>query len=233
MVSHPRYAIYYAPPHAGSLDRFGSRLLGYDAFGGGDLPFPDEAIGIAPDWSELTRDPRAYGFHATLKAPFALAAERTEHDLQAAVTAFAKTPRAIPDIRPVVDAISGFIAIVPAVACGALDILAQDCVTGFDAFRAPLTAHDRARRRPDTLTARQVEQLDRWGYPYVFEDFRFHMTLTGRLPAERQQPILSMLRLRFATLALATLAIDGIALFRQDDAGSRFRVIGRELLTPV
>ena len=232
MVSSPRYAIYYAPAHASALDRFGALLLGYDAFSGDDLPFPDEAIGIAPDWRELTRDPRAYGFHATLKAPFALAADKTEHDLQTAVTAFAKTPRAIPDIRPTVSAVGGFIAVVPAVACDALDILAQDCVTGFDAFRAPLTAHDRARRRPEALTARQVEQLDRWGYPYVFEDFQFHMTLTGRLPAERQPPILSMLRRRFATLALTTLAIDAIALYRQDDAGSRFRVIGRELLTP-
>lgn len=233
MVSHPRYAIYYAPRHESALDRFGAALLGYDAFGGEDLPFPDEAIGIAPDWGELTRDPRAYGFHATLKAPFALAADKTEHDLQAAVTAFAKTPRTVPEIRPTVSAIGGFIAIAPAVACGALDSLARDCVVGFDAFRAPLTAHDRARRRPETLTARQVEQLDRWGYPYVFEDFQFHMTLTGRLPAERQPPILTMLRQRFAALELVTLAIDGIALFRQDDAGSRFRVIGQELLTPM
>lgn len=233
MASSPRYAIYYAPPHGSPLDRFGVALLGYDAFSGDDPPFSDDVLSTAPDWRELTRDPRAYGFHATLKAPFVLAADKTEHDLQAAVAAFARTPRAIPEIRPTVSAVGGFIAVVPAIVSGALDVLAQDCVTGFDAFRAPLTAHDRARRRPDMLTPRQVEQLDRWGYPYVFDDFQFHMTLTGRLPDERQQPILSMLRRRFAALELATLAIDAIALFRQDDAGSRFRVIGREKLISV
>jgi 2'-5' RNA ligase len=58
------------------------------------------------------------------------------------------------------------------------------------------------------------------------EEFRFHMTLTGRLDAERRGPILEMLRGRFAALNLDTLAIDRIALFRQDDAKARFRIIG-------
>ena len=31
------------------------------------------------------------------------------------------------------------------------------------------------------LSERQIELLDAYGYPYVFEEFRFHMTLTDRL----------------------------------------------------
>ena len=88
----------------------------------------------------------------------------------------------------------------------------------FDSFRAPLTPEDRARRNPSALTPRQRDYLDRWGYPYVLEDFRFHMTLTGRLDAERREPVLTMLRERFAALGLQTLAIDRIACCRQDDA---------------
>ena len=58
------------------------------------------------------------------------------------------------------------------------------------------------------------------------EEFRFHMTLTGRLDAERRGPILEMLRTRFAALGIETLEIDRIALFKQDDAKARFRIIG-------
>jgi 2'-5' RNA ligase len=75
------------------------------------------------------------------------------------------------------------------------------------------------------MTPRQVEYLDRWGYPYVMEEFRFHMTLTRRLDAVRRAAILAMLRERFAALDLQQFAIDRIALFRQDDARSRFRIV--------
>ena len=225
MANYPRYAIYYAPAPGSDLDRFGAQLLGYDAFGGEDLPFPDGIMQMAPDWRDLTKDPRKYGFHATLKAPFSLAPGKTEAELLAACEAFAVTPRAIPVIRPVVDSISGFIAVVPAEPSAELIRLAADCVREFDSFRAPLSAEDRARRNPSALTPRQREHLDRWGYPYVMEDFRFHMTLTGRLDAERREPVLTMLRERFAAIGLKTLAIDRIAVFRQENADSRFRIV--------
>jgi 2'-5' RNA ligase len=107
-----------------------------------------------------------------------------------------------------------------------LQQLAADCTRDFDSFRAALTPEDRARRNPARLSARQCDYLDRWGYPYVMEEFRFHMTLTGRLNDERRGPIVAWLRERFAETGIARLAVDRIALFRQDDAGSRFRIIG-------
>jgi putative phosphonate metabolism protein len=222
-----RYAIYYAPARDTALDRFGAQLLGYDAWTGGELSFPDFAVRAASDWPDLTQDPRKYGFHATLKAPLSLAPGRTEADLLAACASFAEEPRPIPAIRPVVDAISGFIAVIPGERSNELDRLAADCVSCFDNFRAPLTPEDRARRNPSTLTLRQRDHLDRWGYPYVMEDFRFHMTFTGRLDAARREPVLAMLRQRFAEIGITRLAIDRIVLFRQDDTSSRFRIIGQ------
>jgi putative phosphonate metabolism protein len=226
MSNYPRYAIYYAPAHTSDLDRFGAQLLGYDAFGGHDLPFPEGVTEAAPDWHDLTADPRKYGFHATLKAPFSLAPDRTETQLFAACGAFAATPRTIPVIKPVVGSISGFIAVIPAEPPQELIHLAADCVTAFDVFRAPLTDADRARRNPSKLTLTQRDHLDHWGYPYVMDDFRFHMTLTGRLGSERRESVLAMLRARFAELGLATLAIDRIVVFRQESTTSRFRIVG-------
>lgn len=225
MAPFPRYAIYYASAPGSDIERFGAHLIGYDALSGADLPFPDSIVQSVPDWRELTQDPRKYGFHATLKAPISLARGKTESGLLAACEAFAGSPRPIPVIRPVVNSISGFIAVVPAEPSDELERLAADCTREFDSFRAPLTPEDRARRNPSALTPRQCDHLDRWGYPYVMEDFRFHMTLTGRLDAERREPILTMLRKRFSAVGLKTLAIDRIAVFRQGDTGSRFQIV--------
>jgi putative phosphonate metabolism protein len=226
MTGFPRYAIYFAAGSGSALSRFGAELLGYDAYSGEEVSFPQAAMEVAPDWRDITTDPRKYGFHATLKAPIALAPGRTEAELIASCAAFAGKTRLRPLIRPVVDSISGFIAVIPAEPVDALQELAADCVRAFDSFRAALTAEDRARRRPERLSERQRDYLDRWGYPYVMEEFRFHMTLTGRLDADRRGAILEMLRTRFAALGMETLVIDRIALFRQDDATARFRIIG-------
>jgi putative phosphonate metabolism protein len=225
MGNYPRYAIYYAPAPGSVLDRFGADLLGYDAFRGDDLPFPGDVTLARPDWRDLTQDPRKYGFHATLKAPMALAPGRTEAELAAACESFAATARSIPMIEPVVDSISGFIAVMPAKPSAELLQFAWDVTHEFDSFRAPLTPRDRARRNPEKLTPRQCEYLDRWGYPYVMEEFRFHMTLTGRLDPARREPVMAMLRDRFSAIGLKTLAINRIALFRQNHADSRFRII--------
>jgi putative phosphonate metabolism protein len=224
MTTYPRYAIYFAPEPGSVLDRFGAELLGYDVHQGADVPFPS-GMKLPSEWHEMTQDPRKYGFHATLKAPMALAQGKSEGQLIAACAAFAGAPRTIPVIKPVVDVISGFIAIVPAVASADLERLAADCTSEFEPFRAPLTEQDRARRNPSKLTPRQRDLLDRWGYPYVFEEFRFHLTLTGRLNSGHA-PILEMLRERFRNTGHRDLAVDRIALFRQDEPAQRFRVIG-------
>ena len=233
MTDAPRYAIYYAEAPGSALDRFGAGLLGHDAFNGEALPFPDGIEQAIPDWRAITGDPRKYGFHATLKAPMTLADGKTEAELLAACESFARSPRAIPVIGPVVNEIGDFIAVVPSQRSAELEQLAAEAVTAFDGFRAALTPADRARRKPERLTAGQRDYLDRWGYPYVMEEFRFHMTLTGRLPDGRRGAVLAELRRRFATLGLETLAIDAIAVFRQPDAKSQFRIVQRFELTKI
>lgn len=229
MTPLPRYAIYYVPAASDPLYRLGAQTLGYDGFTGNDIDFPREITQRISDWSEVTADPRKYGFHATLKAPFALGPGRTEAELLKAFATFAAP--ATPKIPLVVSAISSFIAVIPAAPSVELAALAQTCVEAFDAFRAPLTDRDRARRRPDRLTKRQLAYLDRWGYPYVADEFRFHMTLTGSLPRERHETIMALLGGLFAGITATPRPIDRIALFYQPDAASRFRIIAERELT--
>ena len=224
MANYPRYAIYYAPAPGSDLDRFGRELLGYDAYEGTAVAFPGTIE--RPDWRDLAGDPGKYGFHATLKAPMSLAPEKTEAGLVEACESFAAAPRSIPVFKPIVNSISGFIAIVPVQPTAELQRLAADCVTAFDPFRAPLAPADRERRNPSKLTPRQREHLDSWGYPYVMEDFRFHMTLTGRLETTPREEVLAMLRRRFSIIDVREIRVDRIALFRQGDRDSRFRIIG-------
>src|SRR5687767_2649966 len=204
MSGSQRYAIYHMPPAGAPLYRFGAAMVGYDAFAANDLDHPPQALQAFGDWHALTADPRKYGFHATLKAPFLLADGTSEASLCKAFDRFAETPREVPTIAPVVRAIGSFIAVVPDSAVAPLAQLADACVTAFEPFRAPLTEYDRQRRLKSPLTPRQIEHLDRWGYPYVFEEFRFHMTLTGSLPAEKRQVVLPFLQAEFAGLGLAS-----------------------------
>jgi putative phosphonate metabolism protein len=231
MTDTPRYALYYAPAPRSELGRFGAHLLGYDAFSRKTLRFPVNIEHALPDWGELTQDPRKYGFHATLKAPMVLADGKSEAELLAACAEFAAMPRPIPMIAPVVNAIGDFIAIVPSQPSAELQALAADAVSQFDSFRAPLTASDRARRNPDGLPPRQRDYLERWGYPYVMEEFRFHMTLTGPLPAERRETVLTILRQRFAALDMNSIAVDRLALFKQRDSSSGFLIVRQYSLT--
>ena len=217
-----RYAIFYAPPANSPLWTFGSALLGYDAQTGERLtPSPP-----VPDWLALTEEPRRYGFHGTLRAPFHLREETSATALLRAAKALAQRwrPFVMPPLR--VGLLDSFVALVPFTRSGILDELAADCVTVCDPFRAPLTPADRARRVPSRLTARQIAYMDRWGYPYVFEDFRFHMTLTGALPEECREPIRSEIEGRFGSLGHAV-PVEGIAIFRQDNRAEPFRVFAR------
>ena len=221
----PRYAIYHVPPAEAAFTRFGATLLGYDAFAAKDLAQPSNATSKFADWHALTADPRKYGFHATLKAPFLLREGASEADLVAAFDRFVATPRALPVITPAVRAIGSFIAVVPDAPVTALGQLADDSVQDFEPLRAPLSAYDRERRLKSPLTPRQIEHLDRWGYPYVFEEFRFHMTLTGSLPAEKREAVLPFLQAEFSTLAMTSMPIAHIAIFKQASSDQRFTVL--------
>ena len=59
--------------------------------------------------------------------------------------------------------------------------LAASTVSYFDKFRAPLSDIDIEKRRRRRLTPQQDALMLRWGYPYVMQEFKFHMTLTGPL----------------------------------------------------
>jgi len=229
----PRYAIYFVPAAKTEFFRFGSAVLGYDCYTGRTT---DRASILNADpelWDRLTVEPRPYGFHATLKAPFHLSASCTESQLVSALHSFAGLGHAVPALVPAVRMLSGFAAVVPATASPAIDELAGKCATIFDAFRAPMSAQERARRVASGLNQSQIANLDRWGYPYLFTDFRFHMTLTSRVETECRDDVLATLQRALGRACKdCALAIERISLMRQNDETSPFRVIEQATLRP-
>lgn len=224
-----RYALYLFPDPESALWRKASALIGYDA-ATGDEPAQPSLPKVSPQALQAaTEDPRRYGFHLTLKAPFRLAEGQTEETLRAALALFGAQRRGFA-LGPlelearIGSGGDGFVCLTPAAPCPAIFLLEQDVVRAFEPFRAPLNAHEIARRRPQTLSPRQRALLDAYGYPFVLDEFRPHFSLTGRVESPAQW--LESLRGCFEHEdTLANCSIDRIGLFRQQTSTERFVLI--------
>lgn len=223
-----RHAIYYAPPAGSLLGELGARWLGRDAQSGQVLPATSLA-GLAPTrWTGLTEAPRHYGFHGTLKPPFHLAAGTEVAALRTALGSFAVRQRAFALDSLTVQPVGDFIALTPTAADRSLSDLAAACVETFDPYRAPPTAEETARRKAATLTPRQQALLARWGYPYVFDEFRFHLSLTGPIADARERTALAQqLGAMFAAALASPVPVLDVCLFTQADRAAPFRLVDR------
>ena len=221
-----RYAIYFAPDKHARWREFGAGWLGRDEHDSSRLSQPVLAQVSPESLALLTDEPARYGFHATLKAPFHLAPGTTETDLFKCVSKLAVDLRPVPlgALRAV--KLDNFVALVPVADPPGLQALAQRCVTELDELRAPLTDAQRQRRRLSQLDQRQLELLERYGYPHVLERFRFHMTLTGAVEPDVAERVIEAVADRVTELnAIEPLAVDRLCLFVERTPGAPFHRI--------
>ena len=215
-----RYGIYWLPdPGAAPWARRATDWLGWDALAGTRCGPHDALPDLPLPWAEITAMPRRYGLHATLKPPFHLAPDRDEPTLRHACAVLAKglTPVALPGLR--LTRLGRFLALTLPGATDAVNALAAACVTRLDDFRAPAGADELARRRAAGLSPDEDANLVRWGYPYVLDRFRFHVTLTGRLTREDADAVAGMLEDWLMPLVPGVARIDDIALVGEDADG--------------
>ncbi|WP_340119640.1 DUF1045 domain-containing protein [Pelagibius sp. 7325] len=234
MTDHPeaRYAVYYAPPAAGGLWRLAQQWLGRDCETGTLLEPPPLDGWTAAEIAAATESPRHYGFHATLKAPFHLAPGRSPGQLRDALADFAAGRRAFLAPALKVSAIGPFIALTLSAPSAEMQALADAAVRDLDGLRAPLAERDLQRRLDKGLSARQEALLRAWGYPYVLEEFRFHMTLTGSLvpPAfeiERRERLQTQLAALFRPALSEAVPVGEICLYSQATRDQPFRLAER------
>jgi len=218
--STPRYAIYYTPAREHPLTVEARAWLGRDAFGTVDAA--DDARPRTD--TSLTSAPRRYGFHATLKAPFRLREGTSVEDLEQALGRFAASRPPCP-IGPLkIDLLGGFFALLPVHPIPTLHGFAGQLVEEFDWFRAPMNARELQRRLQSPLDEIETAHLVQWGYPYVLDRFRFHMTLTDRIPQEDRARTRNRLETLFQDYLSEDYRIDALSLFEQEHDGGDFSV---------
>lgn len=227
MTQYRRYAVYYTPP-PGSFADFGARWLGWDLAAGQPVAQP-----LLPglDLPALTAEPRKYGFHATLKAPFRLAPDQKLDDLRDALVRVTSSlsPVTLSGLR--LARLGSFLALVPNENIIPLRILAEKLVIQLDPMRAPLSEAEIRRRNPDRLTDRQRDYLKLWGYPYVQDEFQFHMTLSGALDGSILDRFEQVLKPLLAVVP-KPLEIASVSLVGEAEDG-RFHMIERVALRSI
>lgn len=218
-MCYQRFAVYYVPQDT-ELARFGATWLGWDINQGHSINLPQSP---QFDHSAIVKRPQKYGFHATLTAPFVLADGCSLSDLEQAVATVATRHTAF-DVPLKLGKLGRFFALIPSDDMSLVCALAADLVTTCDPLRQPLTDSDLTRRRKARLSPDQDALLQRWGYPYVLDEFRFHMTLTG--PVEQAlQPTVEQELIRHLSPILATpQTIGHICIAGQDDSGRFYRI---------
>lgn len=221
-MSAGRVAIYYAPEDDSDLAAFAHSWLGLGSAPPGFTPF-------APaDWTAIVQSPRHYGFHATLKPPFPLRDGVLWQDVATAAERFASARKPFPLPELQLSTLSSFLALTAVSPSSELSELAASCVREFEPFRRPPTTAELDARRQGVRNARQLEHIEKWGYPYVFDEWQFHMTLTSSLRDEAQRTQVELLlQPRLATLLRSPLTVDSICVFLQDDRQEPFRMVTR------
>lgn len=217
-----RIAIYYAPDATTPLWLRAAQWLGRDALTGAG--YDADIGGISRrEILEKSASARRYAFHATIKSPMQLAPGRSEAELGTALAAFAAQTAPIAIGRLKLARIQGFLALIPAEQPQALTHFAAGVVEAFEPFRAEVSTADKAKRNAGGhLTERQLELLDRYGYPYVMEQFQFHMTLTDRLSDADGDRFEAALRTHFGALAEADTVLDRLSLYHEPTPGAPF-----------
>ena len=215
-MNFSRYAIYYIPDLP--LFQIGSDWLGWNSQSG-------QETFLSADDRRITDRPRKYGFHATVKPPFLLASHSTQGELQDAFHAFCATSSPATCGTLKIARLGRFLAMTQDVQSNEVTELAASTVSYFDKFRAPLSDKDIEKRRQRRLTPQQDELLLRWGYPYVMQEFKFHMTLTGPLQNDEIVSIEQLANTRFQEFIGQSLNIALLALLGEDRDSGRFHVI--------
>ena len=225
MKAEPRFALYYAPARQDPLWDDASIWLGRDCDSNAPRVQPD-----LPDLAAITADARGYGFHATLKPPMRLAEGVGYDDLldRVAQIAAGVAPFALPALQ--VADLHGFLALRETTPCPALQALSDLCVATADDLRAPASEAELAKRRRSRLGAAQDAMLVRWGYPYVFATWFFHMTLTRRLTDDERAVLLPAAQAHFSPALAVPRQVQDICIYTQAQTGTDFVLAERVAL---
>jgi Protein of unknown function (DUF1045) len=219
-----RIALYYAPPSSSAWWRAGCEWLGRDAESGNLIvpPVEPSLAALGHTVAALTGAPRRYGWHGTLVAPFRTADGVTPQQVLSVAREWASRIACFDTAMQAVE-MGRFVALraEPDADDDAIRKIAASALHTLAPLRARPSPEDTERRLASSLNPRQRALLHEWGYPYVLDEFRFHMTLSDALEsAPVRAAIVSLWQARGK--ALGPLPFHDAALFVQSHPGAPF-----------
>ena len=220
-----RFAIYAVPGALtpDPLRPLGEAWLGRAADGSAVTPAVPDGWTRA-ELDAITSDARRYGLHLTVKAPFHLGADLGPAVLEQRLAALTRSAAPVTVAKLALRSLDGFLALMAGAPATGLHALAAAVVRELDDLRAPMSDAQRARRRPELLTTRQRELLDAWGYPYVLDEFRAHITLTDWISERRRARVARALTEHLGQQLGRDLVVDALCVCEESEPGAPFRL---------
>ena len=120
--------------------------------------------------------------------------------------------------------LDGFLAVREAAPSPELQAIADVAVASLDHCRALPSDAELTRRRKAGLSDAEEAMLTRWGYPYVFQLWRFHLTLSRRLQEREMARLLPAARDWLAEALERPRVFNSLAIYTQGQSGSPFRL---------
>lgn len=224
-----RYALYCTPPTNHPLRALIEPWFACSAHGtqvdADTGPFSNQ------EHTALIASRARYGFHATMKAPFHLAAGYDANNLPVVLKGLATRQNAVNVGQLQVSRFGNYLALAPINQPQSLTDLAQAVVEAFEPARAPLSDEDLARRDKPNLSERERELLLRWGYAASEENFKFHMTLAGPVDGDLLDRAQDYLTDLLALALVEPFIVETLALFGEPNPPGLFHIIADASLT--
>lgn len=209
-----RYIISFAPKSTSMFWKLGALWFGYDAsrnaytkntlVPGMPKEHHDAAVTTA----------RRSGFNIILTGPFQLTAGMPEELLKTTISLYCQSLSTLQTGPLSIIETAHKLSISAQEISPQVQKLADDIVLEFNAFRLPANPLPEDSPIRAALTPGQLKNLIEWGQPYIFEELKFQIPLTGRLPEKMSGPLKSFLEGRFIECLKTGFEIDNLSLFR-------------------
>ncbi|MEU8642057.1 DUF1045 domain-containing protein [Streptomyces sp. NPDC048674] len=217
-------AVYIIPSQDSRIYQFGSSVLGYDIYraqaipASQDLTFARECVGESAE----------YGFHATLADALYFSSEQQIERVRAEVRFLSQEfkPFHLDGLEPAVSPHDGRAAIIRAQdSSGTVESIHHELVSRV--YRLAVSSTYLTGQTTKALPGdgqRAQMMLERYGSPFILENFMLHFTVCGSCPEEATSGIVDGVRQKMGGILRERVFVDQIVLVTKRPGQSRWTI---------
>ncbi|MCX4813417.1 DUF1045 domain-containing protein [Streptomyces sp. NBC_01239] len=218
-------AVYIIPSPNSSFYKFGSSTIGYDVIREESIPPSVSTAGLR----QYVGESAAYGFHATLAEALYFTTQNSIERVRSEVKFLSRQfkPFRLNNLRVEVSPHDDTALVVRADdESGTVECLHHELVSRIYGLGVSSTylAGSTVKALPRESPRAQL-MLDRYGSPFIFQDYMLHFTLCGACPPEGgQEEALSVLRQELSNIGETEVMVDRIVLLTKKPGEPRWKV---------